>query len=116
MSDVPVYNQDKLCSEITYSTSEVDQNTLCEVIKESLLGTCGAIFIDNELIYNNYDKSRTPTQIIQQDMFRDHFSKNLKLFIQPNNDLNIKIHMFYQDKWLVELTYSDNMYILRIYK
>lgn len=116
MCEIPVFSDFHIFSETRYSLIPSDITTLHEVIIGSLLGTCGAIFIDNDLIYNNYDKSRTPTQIIQQDMFRDHFSKNLKLFIQPNPELNIKIYMFYQDKWLIELTYLDNAYVLRTYK
>ena len=81
---------------------------LCEIIKDCVSGSCYAIIVNNEIIYNYYNLSRKPSEIILQDINRDYFIENPYLLISSGN--KIDIYMFCINPWRININCFDKFY------
>ena len=97
------------------SGSWKDVKGLFEIIKESVNGSCTAITINEEIIYNSYDPTRRSIRILQEDLYREQFAKNPHLLVLPYEKLKIMIYMFYNTPWCIIITFSEGYYKLECY-
>jgi len=97
------------------SGSWKDVKELFEIIKESVNGSCTAITINEEIIYNSYDPNRGSIRVLQEDLYREQFSKNPHLLVLPYEKLKIMIYMFYNSPWCILITFSEGYYKVECY-
>ena len=89
---------------------------LHNVVRECVMGSCYAILINEEIIYNAYDKKIKPVrEIILDEMVRQQFANTPELLIHPNDNLNIKIYMFSTECWYMHIVYDNGFYKLFFY-
>jgi hypothetical protein len=86
------------------------------VVKECVMGSCYAIVIDEEIIYNCYDKTpKSAREILLLETIREQFVITPHLLIKPENNLNIKIYMFSTDPWYMHITYNNGFFKFTFY-
>jgi len=97
------------------SGSWKDVKQLFEIIKESVNGSCTAITVNEEIIYNSYDPTRIPSRVLTEDIYREQFAKNPHLLVLPYEKLKIMIYMFYNTPWCIIITFSEGYYKIECY-
>jgi hypothetical protein len=98
------------------AASFTELKELYHVIRECVMGSCYAIIINEEIIYNAYDKKiKTAREIILDEMVRQQFANTPELLVQPSDILNIKIYMFSSECWYMNIIYDSGFYKLFFY-
>jgi hypothetical protein len=98
------------------AASFTELKELYNVIREFVMGSCYAILINEEIIYNEYDKTiKSAREIILDEMVRQQFANTPELLIQPNNNLDIKIYMFSTECWYMHIIYESGFFKLFFY-
>ena len=92
------------------SVSWTDTSDLFEIVKECILGSCTAIIVNEEIIYNTYDPTRIASRILMEDLYREQFARNPKLLICPYENLKIMIYMFNNHPWSLIITFNNGIY------
>jgi hypothetical protein len=95
-----------------HTSSWNDLKEFDEMVYDCVEGSCGAIIVNDEIIYNVYDKTRTPKQILLEEVLRHQFASNPHLLLTHNCNLEITVYMFLSNSWCFKINYKDNHYIL----
>jgi len=98
------------------AASFTELQELYNVVKECVMGSCYAILINEEIIYNAYDKTiKSAREIILDEMVRQQFANTPGILIHPNDTLSIKIYMFSTECWYMHIIYDNGFYKLFFY-
>ena len=98
------------------AASFTELQELYEVVRESVMGSCYAILINEEIIFNDYIKTpKSARNIILDEMIREQFANSPHLLIQKDDALNIKIYMFLNNCWYIQITYTNGFFKLLFY-
>ena len=102
-----------VCKENYSSSSFKEIDEMYSIVRECLLGSCYAIVVNEEILYNDYDKTHTSAhKILLEQVIREQFANTPGLLIQPNNNLNIKIYMFSVNSWYMQILYNNGFFKL----
>jgi len=98
-----------------HSASWEDIKKLYSIINECVTGSCCAIKINDEIIYNAYNHRRLNSEIIYEETVREQFARTPQYIIRPSDHLDINIYMFYTHPWRLHVTYSDFQYYIHCF-
>jgi len=110
MEFLPVFNNPIELENIKYD----NKYQLKKIIFDCVQGSCYAIVINGEIIYNDYIINKTPEEIIIQDNIRQHFANNPFHLVRPG--YIAEIYMYYASPRLIQVISDNGIYKLKIYK
>ena len=83
-------------------------------IKEYVEADCWAIISDTEVLFNDFDKTRTHERIVLEDVIRKAIINNPSLLLIKKS--KIRIFMFGNNTWTVDINYHCGIYKLSFFK
>jgi hypothetical protein len=110
MEFLPVFINKTVYFDKTCFDSKTESRQLFEIVRDCINGSCSAIIVNEEIIYNNYDPTRIPSRVLMEDVYKQQFAKYPHLLIQPYKKLKIMICMFYDNPWSMIITFNDGYY------
>ena len=99
--DEHIYTQDNL-------------SELKKKIKEYVEADCWAIISNTEVLFNEFDKTRTHERIILEEVIRKTILNNPSLLLKKR--AKVRIFMFGNNTWTADINYHHGIYKLSFFK
>jgi hypothetical protein len=110
------------CEIRSYTTAKMSEyESLCDLISDLVAADCWAVTINDEILFNSYNRDMPIKKHIKEELIRDKIIKNPHTAIlmhinRKQTNFIIKIYMFGQSCWCSSIVYSDGIYSVKFYK
>ena len=94
---------------------EEENNELYEIITDLVGGSCYAITISGDIIYNAYERNYGNLEKELQEYTRDSIINNPSLICIPKPHMFVQIYMFYNNPICINLNYDNGYFELSCY-
>ena len=103
---------------VNFDINSLDE--LEDVVADIIGGSCLSMVINEEIIWNEYDKRLSYSEIFYQNSIRDSLSQNPKTLIyeilKKKQDTRVYFYMYKDDPLLIILFINDFEYNLKFMK